>query len=53
MHPHHFLSISMTLLQIAIALASISVLTQKRWLLYGAALSAFGGAAVAIVAYVA
>jgi hypothetical protein len=53
MHPHHFLSISMTLLQIAIALASITVLTQKRWLLYGAALSAFGGAAVAIVAYVA
>jgi hypothetical protein len=53
LHPHHFLSISMTLLQIAIALASITVLTQKRWLLLGAALSAFAGAAVAIVAYVA
>ena len=53
LHPHHFLSISMTLLQISIALASITVLTQKRWLLYGAAISAFSGAAVAIIAYVA
>ena len=51
MHPHHFLAISMTLLQIAIALASITVLTQKRWLLYGAALSALGGACLAVVAY--
>jgi hypothetical protein len=51
LHPHHFLAISMTLLQIAIALASITVLTQKRWLLYGAALSAFGGAVLAIIAY--
>ncbi len=53
MHPHHFLAISMTLLQIAIALASITVLTQRRWLLYGAALSAFSGAVLAVVAYVA
>jgi hypothetical protein len=53
LHPHHYLAISMTLLQIAIALASITVLTQKRWLLYGAALSAFSGAILAIVAYVA
>src|SRR4051812_27406406 len=40
LHPHHYLSISMTLLQIAIALASITVLTQKRWLFVGAGLSA-------------
>ena len=53
LHPHHFLSISMTLLQIAIALASITVLTQKRWLLFGAALSALAGAGLAIVAYAA
>jgi hypothetical protein len=52
LHPHHNLSISMTLLQIAIALASITVLTQKRWLLFGAAASAFIGAALAIAAYV-
>ena len=51
LHPHHYLAISMTLLQIAIALASITVLTQRRWLLYGAALSAFGGAALGIVAW--
>ena len=51
LHPHHFLSISMTLLQIAIALASITVLTQKRWLLGGAALSAFTGAVLGIVAW--
>jgi uncharacterized protein DUF4337 len=50
-HPHHFLAISMTLLQIAIALASITVLTQKRWLLYGAGVSAFAGAILGIVAW--
>jgi hypothetical protein len=52
LHPHHHLAISMTLLQIAIALASITVLTQKRWLLYGAAASALGGAVLAILAYI-
>jgi hypothetical protein len=51
LHPHHFLAISMTLLQIAIALASITVLTQRRWLLYGAGLSALGGALLGIVAW--
>ena len=51
LHPHHHLAISMTLLQIAIALASITVLTQKRWLLYGAAASALGGAVLAVLAY--
>ena len=51
LHPHHYLAISMTLLQIAIALASITVLTQKRWLLYGAATSALGGAVLGIVAW--
>src|ERR1700682_3293554 len=51
LHPHHYLAISMTLLQIAIALASITVLTQKRWLLYGAGLSAFAGAILGVVAW--
>ena len=51
LHPHHSLSISMTLLQIAIALASITVLTQKRWLLYGAAFSGLAGAVLAVAAY--
>src|SRR5690349_22468057 len=51
LHPHHYLAISMTLLQIAIALASITVLTQKRWLLTGAAVAALGGAGLGIVAW--
>ena len=51
LHPHHYLAISMTLLQIAIALASITVLTQKRWLLAGAGLSAFAGAILGVLAY--
>ena len=51
LHPHHYLSISMTLLQIAIALASITVLTQKRWLLAGAAVSALGGAVLGVLAW--
>jgi hypothetical protein len=51
LHPHHFLSISMTLLQIAIALASITVLTQKRWLLTAAAVAALGGAVLGIIAW--
>ena len=41
----------MTLLQIAIALASITVLTQKRWLLVGAGTSAFVGAVTGALAY--
>jgi len=51
LHPHHFLAISMTLLQIAIALASITVLTQKRWLLYGAGASALVGSILGVVAW--
>jgi len=51
LHPHHYLAISMTLLQIAIALASITVLTRKRWLLYGAAFSAFVGAVLGVIAW--
>ena len=51
LHPHHYLSISMTLLQIAIALASITVLTQKRWLLAGAAVGALGGAVLGVLAW--
>jgi len=51
LHPHEKLAISMTLLQIAIALASITVLTQKRWLLAGAGIAALGGAALGIIAW--
>jgi hypothetical protein len=51
LHPHERLSISMTLLQIAIALASITVLTQKRWLLWLAAAAAFAGSVMGVVAW--
>jgi hypothetical protein len=51
LHPHHKLAMSMTLLQIAIALASITVLTRKRWLLGGAGIAAFGGAVLGIIAW--
>ena len=51
LHPHHWLAISMTLLQIAIALASITVLTQKRWLLVSAGAFALLGAVSGTLAY--
>jgi len=51
LHPHHKLAQSMTLIQIAIALASICVLTHKRWLLTVAAVAAVGGLGIAGVAY--
>jgi hypothetical protein len=51
LHPHHYLAMSMTLLQIAIALASITVLTQRRWLLYGAGFAALAGAILGVIAY--
>ena len=43
MHPHHKLAQAMTLIQIAISLASITVLTRKKWLFALAGLSAAGG----------
>ena len=49
--PHYKLAISVTLLQIAIALGSITVLTQRRWLLWGAALSGLMGASLSLYAW--
>jgi hypothetical protein len=43
MHPHHQLAQSMTLIQIAISLASITVLTRKKWLFAVAGVAAAGG----------
>jgi hypothetical protein len=43
MHPHHRLAQSMTLIQIAISLASITALTRVRWLFAVAAVAAAGG----------
>jgi hypothetical protein len=49
--PHTKLAISMTFLQIAIALASITALTRKRWLLVGAVLSALVGVGLGVLAW--
>ena len=43
MVPHHKLAQAMTLIQIAISLASITVLTRKKWLFGIAAVAALGG----------
>jgi len=50
MHPHHRLAQSMTLIQIAISLASITVLTRKKWLFSLAAVAAVGGIGLWIAA---
>lgn len=43
MVPHHKLAQAMTLIQIAISLASITVLTRKKWLFAIARVAALGG----------
>lgn len=43
LHPHHYLARAMTLIQIAIALASIAALTRKQWLVFGATGAALVG----------
>jgi hypothetical protein len=51
LRPHVKLSVAMTFVQIAIALASITALTRRRWLFVAAALSAVVGVVLAIVAW--
>ena len=46
MHPHHRLAQAMTLIQIAISMASITVLTRTRWLFAFGGLAALGGLAL-------
>ena len=46
LHPHHHLAQSMTFIQIAISLASITVLTRKRWLFVIAGIAAVVGSAL-------
>ncbi len=46
MHPHHRLAQALTLIQIAISLASITVLTRRVWLFWGSMAAAAGGAAM-------
>jgi len=51
LHPHHRLAQAMTLIQIAISLASITVLTRKRWLFALAAVAAAGGVGLWALAF--
>jgi hypothetical protein len=53
MHPHHRLAQAMTLIQIAIALASMTVLTRKKWLFAGAGIAAAGGCILWALAWLA
>ncbi len=50
LHPHHKQAQSMTLIQIAISLASITALTRKRWLFSLAMIAAAGGLALWVAA---
>lgn len=53
LHPHHRLAQGMTLIQIAISLASITALTRKRWLFSLAAVAAAGGVGLSVLAWLA
>ncbi len=53
LHPLHRSEQAMTLIQIAISLASITVLTRKRWLFAVAGTSAAGGLLLAAMAFLA
>jgi hypothetical protein len=51
MHVHHRWAQSTTLIQVAIALAAITLLTRKKWLQWGVYLTAAGSIALAALAY--
>ncbi len=50
MHHHHRWAQAMTLVQIAISLAAITLLTRRRWLYWGSLATAGGGAILAALA---
>jgi hypothetical protein len=51
MHVHHRWAQSMTLIQVAIALAAITLLTRRKWLQWGVYGATAGGAVLATLAY--
>jgi hypothetical protein len=51
LHPHEKLALAITLFQIAISTASITALTQRRWLLGAAFVGAAGASALWVLAY--
>ena len=50
LRPHEQLALALTFIQIAIALAAITVLTRRRWLLWGSIASAATGIVIALAA---
>ena len=50
--PHHRLSLGMTMVQIAVALAAITVLTRRRWLIWGSAAAAALGLGIAATGFI-
>lgn len=50
LRPHERLALALTFIQIAIALAAITVLTRRRWLLWGSVASAAIGIGTAVTA---
>ena len=51
LHPHHRLAQATTLVQIAISIAAITVLTRKRWLFWASGSAAAIGAALWVLAW--
>ncbi|MFD2272302.1 DUF4337 family protein [Undibacterium arcticum] len=49
--PHERLALALTFIQIAIALAAITVLTKRRWLLWGSVAAAAIGMVTAMTAF--
>jgi len=52
LRPHERLALALSCVQVAVALAAITVLTRRRWLLWGAGCAALAGFVAAISAYV-
>ncbi|MBV8658440.1 MAG: DUF4337 domain-containing protein [Burkholderiales bacterium] len=48
LRPHERMALGMTLIQIAVALASITALTRIRWLFFGSIISAAAGIGIAV-----
>jgi hypothetical protein len=52
LRPHERLALALSCVQIAVALAAITVLTRRRWLLWGVGCSALAGFAAVVSAFV-
>ena len=51
LHPHERLALALTFIQVAVALSAITILTRKKWLIWGALASAAIGIGTAVSAF--